>query len=297
VTTLSAGVWGVLATPFVGSTLDLDEASLGRLTAHYEQIGATGVTALGVFGEAARLSSKEREAVLEVVGESTTLPVVVGLTSLATEPCIEEASAASSILGSRVAAVMVQVNSSGREALRTHLRAVHEAASVPILVQDYPVASGVRVDPVTLADALADLPFVAAVKAESPPVSVAVAGLVSRLPGVPVFGGLGGIGLLDELAAGASGAMTGFSLPEALVATVRAFEEGGLEAARETFLPYLPLVNFEQQPGIALAIRKEVLRRRGLILESGVRAPAASMPEALVALLKAHLSALDLVPG
>jgi 4-hydroxy-tetrahydrodipicolinate synthase len=290
-------VWGVLATPFVGSTLDLDETSLARLAAHYEQIGATGVTALGVFGEAARLSSKEREAVLEVVGESTTLPVVVGLTSLATEPCIEEASTASSILGSRVAAVMVQVSSTSREVLRTHLRAIHEAASVPVLVQDYPVVSGVRVDPATLAEALGDLPFVAAVKAESPPVSVAVAGLASRLPGVPVFGGLGGIGLLDELAAGASGAMTGFSVPEALVAAVRAFEEGGLAAARDAFVPYLPLVNFEQQPGIALAIRKEVLRRRGLVLESGVRAPAAPMPEVLGPLLTTHLSALGLGPG
>ena len=97
-----------------------------------------------------------------------------------------------------------------------------------------------------LAAALADLPFVAAVKAEAPPTPPAIATLTARLD-VPVFGGLGGIGLLDELAAGSAGAMTGFSFPEGLLACVSAFRSGGYEAAREAFLPYLPLVNFEQQ--------------------------------------------------
>ena len=64
------------------------------------------------------------------------------------------------------------------------------------------------------------------------------------------------------------------------MACVRAWRTGGYEAAREAFLPYLPLVNFEQQARIALAVRKECLRRRGLIADAGVRAPAAPFPEA-----------------
>ncbi len=96
-----------------------------------------------------------------------------------------------------------------------------------------------------------------------------------------MFGGLGGQGLLDELMAGAAGAMTGFSYPEALIACVRAWQQDGYEAARDALLPYLPLINFEQQAKIALAIRKECLRQRGLIEDSGVRAPAAAFPETL----------------
>ena len=60
--------------------------------------------------------------------------------------------------------------------------------------------------------------------------------------------------------------MTGFSFPEGLIACVNAYHDGGYESAREAFLPYLPLVNFEFQAGIALALRKHSLVHRGLIV-------------------------------
>jgi 4-hydroxy-tetrahydrodipicolinate synthase len=89
--------------------------------------------------------------------------------------------------------------------------------------------------------------------------------------------------------AGAAGAMTGFSYPEALIACVRAWQRDGYEAARDQLLPYLPLINFEQQAKIALAVRKECLRKRGLIKDSGVRAPASEFPEKLRYSMLTHL--------
>jgi 4-hydroxy-tetrahydrodipicolinate synthase len=175
--------------------------------------------------------------------------------------------------------------------LVAHLREVHEATGVPVVVQDYPLISGVTIAADVLASALADLPFVAAVKAEAPPTPPAIATLTARLD-APVFGGLGGIGLLDELGAGSAGAMTGFSFPEGLIACVTAFGSGGFEAARAAFLPYLPLVNFEQQAKIALAVRKECLRHRGLIVEAAARPPAAALPESLREQLVRHIAAL-----
>jgi len=293
---LAPGVWGVVATPFSGSTLDVDDASLIRLVRHYEQVGVTGLTVLGVFGEAAQLSSVERRGVLEAVVDSVALPLVVGATSLGTRPVIEETLTARETVGDRLAAVMVQVNSPRADVLTEHLRAVHEATGVPVVVQDYPLVSGVSISVDVLAAALADLSFVAAVKAEAPPTPPAIATLRARLE-VPVFGGLGGIGLLDELAAGSAGAMTGFSFPEGLQACVAAFRSGDYEAARAAFLEYLPLVNFEQQAKIALAIRKECLRRRGLIVESSVRPPAAEFPESLREQLRRHLAAVPSVAG
>jgi 4-hydroxy-tetrahydrodipicolinate synthase len=291
VVTLAPGVWGVVATPFSGSTLEVDEGSLVKLVSHYESIGVAGLTVLGVFGEAAQLSSTERRDVLEAVADSVELPLVVGATSLGTAPVIEEGLLAVEAVGDRIAALMVQVNSARPDVLTPHLRAVHEATGLPIVVQDYPAISGVTVGADVLADALTGLPFVAAVKAEAPPTPPAIATLTERLD-VPVFGGLGGIGLLDELAAGSAGAMTGFSFPEGLRACVSAFQAGGYDAAREAFLPYLPLVNFEQQVRIALAVRKEALRRRGLIVEASVRPPAASFPASLSEQLDRHLTAV-----
>ena len=51
-------MWGVVATPFAGARLDVDVASLSRLVRHYERVGVTGLTVLGVLGEAARLSGR-----------------------------------------------------------------------------------------------------------------------------------------------------------------------------------------------------------------------------------------------
>lgn len=296
VTPLESGVWGVLATPFSGSVLDLDEAGLTRLCEHYESIGVTGLTALGVFGEAARLTDAERATVLEIVADTCSLPIVVGATSLSTRVVIEEASRAIEIAGDRIAAVMVQVNSAAPAALSDHFAAVHEATGLGVVAQDYPAISGISIRPDVLVAALRGKQYCAAVKAESPPTAVAVHALTAGLE-VPVFGGLGGIGLLDELAAGAAGAMTGFSAPEGLLACVQAWRTGGYEAAREAWLPYLPLATFEQQAGIALGIRKEALRTRGLIAEAGVRLPGRGMPEALNEQLARHLQAALPVPA
>lgn len=285
---LSPGVWGVVATPFQGSTLDVDLDSLSGLVEHYEAIGATGLTVLGVFGEAAALTAEERRQVLEIAVECTDLPLVVGITALATRPAIDEITAAQAVAGERLAAVMVQANSPRPEVVIAHLDAIHRATGAKVVLQDYPLASGVSISTAALVSVVTWCSFVVAVKAEAPPTSVAIADLTAAV-GVSVFGGLGGQGLLDELMAGAAGAMTGFSYPEALIACVRAWQRDGYEAARDQLLPYLPLINFEQQAKIALAVRKECLRKRGLITDSGVRAPAAAFPEKLRYSMLTHL--------
>ncbi|MGN6404176.1 dihydrodipicolinate synthase family protein [Sinomonas sp.] len=288
--TLESGVWGIVPTPFAGSALDVDADSLAGLVEHYEAVGAVGLTVLGVFGEAAALGIAEKALVLETAADASSLPIVAGIGALATRPAIDEVSAAQEALGARLKAVMVQANSADPQALADHLTAIHRTTGAAVVVQDYPAASGVAVPAKVLAAVVRRCPFVAAVKAEAPPTALGIAKLTAEVS-VPVFGGLGGQGLLDELAAGAAGAMTGFSCPEALVATVRAFAEGGIAVAREAFAPFLPLVNFEQQPRIALALRKALFRERGLIADAAVRPPSAPLPEELLPILREQLAA------
>jgi 4-hydroxy-tetrahydrodipicolinate synthase len=125
--------------------------------------------------------------------------------------------------------------------------------------------------------------------------------VIARLAGrtdIPVFGGLGGVGLIDELAAGAAGVMTGFSHPEGLRAALDAWHRGGYAAARDAFAPWLPLVNFEAQPGIGLALRKAILARRGVLAEAVVRPPSPSAPDELLRMLDDHLAAVqELLPA
>jgi len=301
---LERGVWGILATPFA-SDGEVDAASLAREVAWFAEVGARGVVALGVFGEAAKLDRDERSLVIRTTLDAAArlgLGVVVGVTTLATAPTLAQARVAAALAEEVAAAhaapvtgllrgVMLQVPSADPELLRAHLAEVHEATGVGLVVQDYPAASGVRMPAAVLGEVVASVPGIVAVKAESTPTAPAVAALVATCD-VPVFGGLGGVALIDELALGAAGAMTGFSFPEGLVATVAAFDAGGVDAARTVWSRFLPMAVFEQQDGLALAIRKAALVRRGVIDEGGVRPPGARLPAALVQLLEGHLDDL-----
>lgn len=284
---LAPGVWGVLATPFADD-LALDLSSVERLVDHYRGVGAAGVVALGVLGEAARLDSEERTRVLQaVVGAAKEIPVVAGISSTSTAPAVEEALRASACGAS---ALMVLVPTNDPQALTAHVAAVATASGLGVVLQDHPATTGVSTSPDALAGVIDETGAVVAVKAEAPPTAPAIAALRERVD-VPVFGGLGGVSLLDELLAGASGAMTGFAFPEALVATLEAFDEGGFERAALVYAPWLPLVLCEAQLNISLAIRKEILRRRGLIDSAGVRPPGLGLPDSVARGLDEHLAA------
>jgi 4-hydroxy-tetrahydrodipicolinate synthase len=292
-TPLSPGVWGILATPFHGPDRAVDLGSFTRQIQLYRDLGAAGVVALGVFGEAVKLDAAEQRTVVSAAVDAVgDLPVVVGLPGLATAPVLEQARAAVDAADGDLAGLMVQLPSSDPDVTAAHLSAVHEATGAGIVAQDYPLSSGVHVPASALLEVVQRCSFVVAVKAEAPPTPPAIAALVAGTD-VPVFGGLGGVGLLDELAAGAAGAMTGFSHPEGLIAAVSAFREGGFAAARDAFAPWLPLANFEAQAGVQLALRKEILHRRGLLDEATIRSPGRLLPDSLRPLLDEHLATIE----
>ncbi|MEO8968762.1 MAG: dihydrodipicolinate synthase family protein, partial [Solirubrobacteraceae bacterium] len=173
-----------------------------------------------------------------------------------------------------------------------HVRAVADACGLGIVLQDHPTTTGVRISAAALVEAIETAGVVVAVKAEAPPTSATVL-RVARQTGLPVFGGLGGVGLLDELAAGAAGAMTGFAFPEALVNVVEAYASRGFAAAKTELEPFLPLMVCEAQVPVSLALRKELLRRRGLLTDGFVRPPAAALPDWAGLILDHHLLALE----
>jgi 4-hydroxy-tetrahydrodipicolinate synthase len=250
--------------------------------------------ALGVFGEGASLSlGEQREVVHHVAVAAGTTPLLLGVSARSTAVAVEQATnalEAARQAGAEDPALMVQINSPAPDVVAAHLTTVHRETGAGIVLQDYPVASGVHMPVAAVQRVLDACPCVVAVKAEAPPTPVAVAALADRA--LPVFGGLGGVGLVDELATGAAGAMTGFSHPEGLRATIDAFAAGGFEAARRTWAPWLPLATFEAQQGLALSLRKTLLHRRGVLASPAVRPPAATMPRSLSALLDDHLAAV-----
>jgi 4-hydroxy-tetrahydrodipicolinate synthase len=271
------GVYSVLPTPFDDAG-EVDAASLRRLVDLYIGAGVDGLTALGVTSETARLSEGERAEVLETVLAQAAgrVPVVAGTTAEGLATCLQHSRRAQA---AGAAAVMVspprQVQIHSDSVVR-HYRTLGEELDVEIVVQDYPPVSGFAMEPWLLARIAEEVPRARTLKLEDAPTPLKTARIREATRGLPlrILGGLGGVFLLEELLAGADGAMTGFAYPEMLVAVVSAFRSGQRELAADLFYRYVPLMRFEFQEGVGLAIRKEILRRRGALAHAGVRAPA-----------------------
>ena len=274
------GVYSVLPTPFTASG-DLDEISLRKVVDLFVNAGVNGLTALGVTGEVARLDENERRRVLEVVVEHVNgrVAVVAGTTAEGTRTCIGYSRHAKSAGATAVMVSPPRMPKLNSDAVVRHYTALAEAVDIEIVVQDYPPISGFAMEPALLARIATEIPSARTIKLEDPPTPFKTSRILAASGDteVRIFGGLGGVFLLEELLAGATGAMTGFAFPEILVRIVSLFRSGSIDEAADVFYRAVPLMRFEFQEGIGMAIRKEVLHRRGAIASPATRPPAAAL--------------------
>ena len=276
------GVYSVLPTPFTSSG-DFDADSLRRVIDLFIEAGVNGVTALGVTGEVARLTDDERRRVLEVVVTHVNgrIGVVAGTTAEGTRTCLAYSSQAREIGATAVMVSPPRMPKLNSDSVVRHYQALAEAVDIEIVVQDYPPISGFAMEPWLLARIAKENPRARTIKLEDPPTPFKTSRILQACGDVPVriFGGLGGVFLLEELLAGATGAMTGFAFPEILVQIVSLYRAGRVDEAADVFYRTVPLMRFEFQEGIGMAIRKEVLHRRGALASPATRAPAAALDQ------------------
>src|SRR5262245_28594529 len=269
------GVYNITPTPFHPDG-SVDEPSLTRLTEFTREKGVQGMTILGVLGEADKLTESERDRVIGLTVEAAgpDFPICVGTTHAGTDGCIAYSRRAQA-LGAR--AVMVAPPKLARTndaALERHYLAVAEAVDVPVVIQDFPPAVGGITMSIELIARLGSAsPRCRFLKLEDDPSPMKVSQVRAANPEVKIFGGLGGMMFLEELRHGAIGTMTGFAYPEILVDIHERFVAGDLDGATAVFYRYLPLIRFENQPRINLAIRKHIYHLRGVIASPRARAP------------------------
>src|SRR3954452_12121050 len=289
-----AGVWNIVPTPFLDDG-SLDEASLPRLTRFVAGCGVDGMTILGVLGEAAKLSDAERGVVIRgVVAAAGDLPICVGVSHAATDRAIAFAREAAAAGAHSVMLAPPALARPNDDAVLAHYLAVAAAVEIPVVVQDHPASSGVTMS-VGLLTTIADrAPNASVIKLEDEPSPPKVARLLAARPDLRILGGLGAIMLLEELRRGAVGTMTGFGFPELLVDIVGRYRRGDEAGAREAFHRIMPLIRFENQPGINLAIRKYLYQRRGAIATGRLRAPGASIDSGTIADLEIILASVGL---
>jgi 4-hydroxy-tetrahydrodipicolinate synthase len=276
------GVYSVLPTPFRGGG-EVDIESLKRVVDLIVAAGVNGVTALGVTGEAARLSERERGVIVDAVVRQVAgrARVIVGTSADGVRACIDFSREAKSLGASAVMVSPPRMAKLNSESVVNHYKALAEAVDLPIVVQDYPPISGFSMEAGLLARIAREVPAARAIKLEDPPTPFKTARILVAAgeTKVAILGGLGGVFLLEELLAGAAGVMTGFAYPEVLVKVVSLYRAGDVDQAAALFYRFVPLMRFEFQEGIGMAIRKEVFKRRGAIADASTRAPGAVLDE------------------
>ena len=280
------GVYIIAATPFTDEGA-VDLQSVDSLTDFYLGCGIHGFTLLGMMGEAHKLTADESISVVNrVIGRAQGRQVIVGVSHAGLEN-VRRLSHEAMMAGAAGVMVAPPPGLKGDEGLYNYYAQVFQALGphIPVVYQDYPQTTGVYL-PVSVFERLVDdFPQLVMLKHEDAPGLAKLTKVREgeKKPGrrrVSILVGNGGLYYPQEMRRGADGAMTGFAWPEMLVQVYDLFAGGRPDEAEDLFDIYLPLVRHEVQPAIGLALRKEVLFRRGAIKSPKQRAPGSSLTAA-----------------
>ena len=279
----ASGVFPIAPTPF-DSDGRVDDASMDTLIAGYLKAGATGVTVLGIMGEAPKLEPEESLAIAtRFIKGFGKLPVIVGVSApgLAAMRALSRA-----VMDRGAAGVMIAPVPTLRtdDQITTYYRQAVEAigTDIPFVIQDYPLTLSVQITPAVIRQIVQEHPSCVMLKHEDWPGLEKISTLrrfqdEGSLRPISILTGNGGLFLDFEMERGADGAMTGYAFPEMLVELVKLHKAGRRDEAHDLFDAHLPLVRYEQQQGVGLAVRKYVMMKRGLIASDGQRKPGAAL--------------------
>ena len=292
------GVYPIAPTPFAESG-EIDWASTDRMVDWYREIGATGMTILGIMGEAPKLDGSEAvEFATRIIRRAQGLPVLVGVSA---PGFAAMRSLARTVMDAGAGGVMIAPPPSLRtddQIVGYYAQAVEAIGTdIPFCIQDYPLTLSVVMTPKVIQRIIMDNPSCVMLKHEDWPGLEKISTLrrfeaEGGLRHVSILTGTGGLFLDFEMERGVDGAMTGYAFPEMLVDVVRLSAEGQRDAAHDLFDAHLPLVRYEQQPAIGLAVRKYVLKRRGILASDAQRKPGSSITPAAKAEVEYLLSRL-----
>ena len=279
------GVYAIAPTPFHEDGR-IDERSTDWMTDFYAESGCTGITVLGIMGEAPKLDHQEALDVAARVIKRSRIPIIIGVSA---PGFAGMRSLARSVMDTGAAGVMIAPPSSLKtdDQIVTYYRQASEAigSDIPFVIQDYPLTIGVVMTPAVIRRIVSENPSCVMLKHEDWPGLEKISTLrgfqkEGSLRPISILCGNGGLFLDFEMERGADGAMTGYCFPDMLVDVVRLQKAGQRDAAHDLFDAHLPLIRYEQQPGAGLAVRKYVLMRRGILTSDAQRNPGGALSSA-----------------
>lgn len=293
-----AGLVPILATPFTPSG-ELDVPSLRRLVEFQLGCGVDGVAVFGMASEGFALTTVERATILREVRAVTAgaVPVVAGVNATSLATAVEQGHAARDGGADALMALPPYLAKPAPGQLVDFYGGLAADCGVAVMVQDAPATTGVAISvPLTLE--MSKLDGITSVKVEAQPTAPKIGEVAARVDtGFAVLGGQNALFVLEEYARGAVGTMPACEFADLLAAVLADWTAGRRAQARAGFSRLLPLIRFGMQAGIAWAVHKEVLVRRGVIASASVRLPAKPIDPDSLAYLEDVLADLALPPA
>ena len=273
------GVVPIVVTTFRDDgSIDLE--SQRRLVHFLLEAGAHG---LGLFANASEgytLLEHERDQLQELIVKEVNgrVPIVVSASHTGTDAAALLAKRAEDLGADALMVLPPYYMKTDAEGTYHYYATMDAAVSIPIMVQDAPLMTGVPLAPALLGRMARELKNVRYAKVEAPPTAPKISQVRDACPSdFIILGGLNGQFFLEEVQRGARGTMPGSDMTRSYVKMWNSFEKGNIREAWDEFTCALPLMRFELQPGMGVSAMKHNLGHAGVIASARVRHPTRSL--------------------
>ncbi|MFN0109088.1 MAG: dihydrodipicolinate synthase family protein [Blastocatellia bacterium] len=259
---------------------EVDEASQLSLINHLIDCGVHGIAIFGNASEGYALSESEKARLMPLIIKEVRkrVPVFVSTGHTGTHVAVQISKAAEEAGADGLMILPPYFLKPSAEDLFGYYKAISDAVSIPIMIQDAPLLTGVNIGAAQMARMAKECANVKLTKVEAPPTALKVTEVKQACgDSLVIFGGLNGHFFLEELQRGARGTMPGSDMMPMFVKVWNLFEAGKHAEARAEFNRHLPLIRFELQPGLGVSAMKHNLKAAGVIKHTTVRPPTRSL--------------------
>jgi len=295
------GIAPILFTPFDENGA-IDGASLRNIV-RFEIEG--GIHAIGINGfasEAYKMTDGERLQNVKIVASELAgaLALIIGIAPNSTETAIEQAKLFAPYQPAALMVLPPPTMDNGIQSFVDFYVDLGNASDMPVIVQQAPHIPQYRHTELP-AEALAEIaeraPSVKYFKLEGPGSAAKMQDLAPLLDSDRrMFGGGGGISVLEELRQGAAGLIPGVGFNEVFLAAWDKWKRGETESAEAIIRKGAPLTRAVSGKGheYSLHMRKRLMKRYGAIRSAYVRRPTVQFDECDLSAFFAIVDELDL---
>ncbi|MDX2029810.1 MAG: dihydrodipicolinate synthase family protein [Blastocatellia bacterium] len=276
------GIFPIALTPF-DESCEVDEGSQLSLINYLIDCGVHGIAIFGNASEGYALSESEKGRLMPLIIREvrTRVPVFVSTGHTGTHVAVQISKAAEAAGADGLMILPPYFLKPSAEDLFGYYKAISDAVSIPIMIQDAPLLTGVNIGAAQMARMAKECANVRYTKVEAPPTAMKVSEVKQACgESLVIFGGLNGHFFLEELQRGARGTMPGSDMMPMFVKVWNEYEAGRRSEARAEFNRHLPLIRFELQPGLGVSAMKQNLKAAGIIKHTAVRPPTRSLDPA-----------------